>query len=127
MIITYYNRYAKENKTWDTETQGTYFTSNAEGQVLGLDETEERGLARLAWMNATRPDRQYNLAKGPCLYSDRGIWITVGAQPSEEVIKSAAIYAAKRYPDSNSSHRIDYNNDVYRAYKKRHHLSTSYL
>jgi hypothetical protein len=139
MIVQYWNQYDKAMRDWNTETGGTYMTVMAYGDedVLAMDETPEKGLARLAWHEAKNPDREYRLWFGPCAFSNRDVWIAVDDQPTDRVRRTAAWRVSQlqgRNKDGTwkkshemGSFALDGNRDVYDLYKRTYKLSTQYF
>ena len=137
MIIQYWNSYQKEAQEWDTEKSGTYMTVSDGGDVLAMDETPEKGLARLAWFEGKNPNRVYKLWFGPCAFSDRDVWIAVEDQPSDRVRRTAQHWVNQmsgRNEDGSwkknqdmMSFELDRNRRVYDKYKKVYKLSSQYF
>ena len=138
MIIQYWNSYQKQMRDWDTEKSGAYMTVSVGGDVLAMDETLEKGLARLAWYEVKNPNRVYKLWFGPCAFSDTRNWIAVEDQPSDRVRRTAQLFVNqmsgrnedgswKMGPGGMMSFELDRNRRVYDKYKKVYKLSTQYF
>jgi len=137
MIVQYWNTYQKEAQEWDTEKSGTYMTVLADGTVIAMDETQEKGLARLAWYEAKNPGREYRVWFGPCAFSDRDVWIAVDEQPSDRVRRTAAHWVNQMYGQEEDgswkknsdmmSFELDRNRLVYDKYKRVYKLSSQYF
>jgi hypothetical protein len=137
MIIQYWNSYQKQMRDWDTEKSGAYMTVSVGGDVLAMDETLEKGLARLAWYEVKNPNRVYKLWFGPCAFSDTRNWIAVEDHPSDRVRRTAQLFVNQmsgRNEDGSwkknqdmMSFELDRNRRVYDKYKKVYKLSTQYF
>jgi hypothetical protein len=136
--VQYWNAYDQGMRCWDTATGGTYMTvSGAGGDVLAMDETQEKGLARLAWFEAKNPGREYRVWFGPCAFSARDVWIAVDERPTDRVQRTAQWRVSQlsgRNEDGTwkanakmSSWELDGNRRVYDIYKGTYKLSSQYF
>ena len=143
-IIKYWNAYQKKEVEWNTATGGTYMTvmdgdpdDKHDHDVLSMDETVAKGLARLAWYEAKRPDKKFALWFGPCAFSNRDVWIHVDERPGARVQITAKwrVSQMKGQNDDGtwtpnhklSNWQLDENRRIYDVYKRTYKLSSQYF
>jgi hypothetical protein len=112
-MATYFNLWTQEEQEWTSETGGCYALMGDRLQVLASPQYTIGAITAVAALSKAQ-DREGNVYKVPCLFSNPESWIPIEINISDEL-----------QADANKVARLD-SHLIEEGYYRRHQLSRLY-